>query len=155
MVALNATAPNFTLRSTSGHDVSLKDFRGKTVILAFFPAAFTGVCQNQICAFNDELSRLNEANATVFGISVDGPHALGAFAKQNSLNFELLSDLNKEAVTAFDITFPNFANIEGYTVAKRSAFVINSEGQIIYRWIAPNPGVEPNYAEVIAAAESL
>ena len=64
-------APNFTLKNTSKEDVSLKDFSGKCVILAFYPGAFTGVCDSEMCSFQDNLAKLNDSNATVLGISVD------------------------------------------------------------------------------------
>ena len=155
MTTTNQPAPDFKLRSTAGEYQSLSSLRGQTVILAFFPAAFTGVCQAQLCTFNDSLSKLNESNAKVFGISVDGPLALGAFGSQNNIAFPLLSDHQRTTITDYDITIANFAATEGYTVAKRSVFIIDAEGMIRYRWIAPNPGVEPNYDEVIQAAASL
>ena len=155
MTELNSTAPDFRLRSTSGEDVSLTDYRGKTVILAFFPATFTGVCQKEMCTFNDSLGKLNASNATVLGISIDGPHAQSAFAEQNQLNFPLLSDHQRKAARAYDVIFENFANSEGYHVAQRSIFIIDAEGSIKYIWLAPNPGVEPDYDAVIDAAASI
>ena len=155
MVALNTTAPDFKLRSTDGDYVTLSSLRGKTVVLAFFPAAFTGVCKAELCTFNASLAQLNACDATVFGISVDGPLALGEFSTQNQLNFPLLSDHLKTVIHAYDITFPNFANTEGYTVAERSIFVIDGEGTIRYKWIAPNPGVEPSYDDVLNFVTNL
>ena len=155
MVDINTVAPDFRLRSTEGTYVTLSELRGQAVILAFFPAAFTGVCQAEMCTFNDSLSKLNESNAAVFGISVDGPLALGEFAARNELKFPLLSDHLKETIHAYEITFPNFANTDGYTVAERAVFIIDAEGVVRYKWVAPNPGVEPNYEDVLDAAMSL
>ena len=155
MVALNESAPDFTLRSTEGDTLTLSNLKGQTVLIAFFPAAFTGVCQKELCTFNDALARLNEANVSVLGISVDGPLALGAFGSQNHLEFPLLSDHQRAVTTAYDIEFHNFAATEGYTVAQRAVFIVDAAGIVRYKWIAPNPGVEPNYDEVLQAATSL
>jgi len=154
MPVLNAPAPNFTLRNTVKEDVTLESFKGQTVVLAFFPAAFTGVCQTEMCTFNESLSALNAASTTVFGISVDGPFALGAFKSQNGLAFELLSDHAREATTAYDIAVENFGGADGYTVAQRSVFIVNADGNLAYSWVAPNPGVEPDYHAVIEAAKN-
>ena len=155
MPTLNTAAPDFSLRSTDGDYLTLSSLKGQTVILAFFPGAFTGVCQKELCTFNDALSQLNEANARVIGISVDGPLALGAFGSQNNLDFPLLSDHQRTVTNTYDLAFPNFAATEGYTVAQRAIFILDAEGVIRYRWIAPNPGVEPNYEEVLQNAANL
>ena len=76
MVNIGETAPAFTLKNTQKSDVSLADYAGKTVILAFYPGAFTGVCDKEMCAFQDNLGKLNSADATVLGISVDSPLSL-------------------------------------------------------------------------------
>ena len=86
-------APDFNLRSTDGEMVSLSDQSGSNVVLAFFPAAFTGVCQTEMCTFRDSLAEFNGMNAKVFGISVDPPFSQAEFHSQNDLTFPLLSDL--------------------------------------------------------------
>ena len=141
-------APDFNLPNHKRERVSLASLRGKTVVLAFFPAAFTGVCEKEMCSFRDSLTSLNDLNATVLGVSVDAPFSNAAFAERNSLNFPLLSDYNREAVKAYDVALDDFAGMPGYTAAKRSVFVIDAEGKVQYAWVGPNPGVEPNYDEV-------
>ena len=89
-------APEFTLKNTAKESISLSDYHGKTVILAFYPGAFTGVCDKEMCAFQDNMSKLNDASATVVGISVDSPWANAEFARKYNLEFELLSDLDRE-----------------------------------------------------------
>ncbi len=153
MSLLGTTAPDFALPNHKREVVSLSSLRGKKVILAFYPAAFTGVCQKEVCAFRDALADLNNANATVLGISVDAPFANAAFAEKNALNFALLSDYNRAAVEAYGVAHNDFAGMPGYTAAKRSVFVVNEEGQVTYEWIAPNPGVEPDYEAVSAAVK--
>ena len=73
MVNIGDTAPAFTLRATDKREVSLSEYAGKTVILAFYPGAFTGVCDKEMCAFQDNMATLNDAEAVVLGISVDSP----------------------------------------------------------------------------------
>ena len=82
-------APDFTLPNQDRQPVTLSAAAGKNVVLAFFPAAFTSVCQKELCYFRDQLASLNSANATVLGISVDTPFTLKEFSKQNELTFEL------------------------------------------------------------------
>ena len=130
MNLLNQNTPNFNLRSTGEGYVSRDSLKGETVILAFFPGAFTGVCQKELCTFNDALAQLNESSVKVLGISVDGPLALGAFKSQNNLNFELLSDHDRKATHAFGVPFENFAATEGYTVAQRAVFIMDGDGII-------------------------
>ena len=148
-------APNFTLKNASKEDVSLSDYAGKRVILAFYPGAFTGVCDAEMCSFQDNLSKLNESNSTVVGISVDSPWANAEFASKHNLKFELLSDSNREVVDAYDAKFVGLGGLEGYESANRVVIVIDEKGIIRYRWVAENPGVEPNYEEILSFVQSL
>ena len=144
-------APDFTLLDTGRTAVSLKDYEGKKLVIAFFPAAFTGVCEKEMCTFRDSLANLNGLNAEVVAISVDSPFSNGAFAAKTGANFPLLSDYSRSTVTAYGVELPNFAGMDGYLAAQRAVFVVNEQGGITYKWIAENPGVEPNYDEVTAA----
>ncbi len=155
MVEIGTAAPNFNLHSAKDQTVSLESLKGKNVVLAFFPAAFTGVCEKELCTFRDSHAALNDLNAEVFGVSVDAVFANAAFATKNELNFPLLSDYKREAVAAYGVAHDDFAGMTGYTAAKRSVFVIDGEGVLRYSWVAPNPGVEPNYDEVKKAVEAL
>jgi len=148
-------APDFTLVNTDLKPVSLKDFGGKNVVLAFYPAAFTGVCQKELCTFRDALNDFVSANTSVVGVSVDSPFANKEFATKNGLSFPLLSDITREAIKAYDVVFHDLAGVKGFTVAKRSVFVIDKSGTVRYRWVAPEPKVEPNYGEVTAAVQKL
>ncbi len=91
----------------------------------------------------------------MLGIDVDAPFTNAAFAEKNGLNFPILSDYDRKAVRAYGIAHDDFAGLTGYTAAKRSVFVIDGSGTIRYAWVAPNPGVEPNYDEVKAAVAAL
>tara|TARA_B100000579_G_C22689604_1_gene784345 strand:+ start:168 stop:632 length:465 start_codon:yes stop_codon:yes gene_type:complete len=152
---IGKSAPDFTLKNTEKSDVSLSDYKGKTVILAFYPGAFTGVCDNEMCTFQDNFSKLGNSNTAVIGISVDSPWANAEFAKKYNLEFELLSDINREVVNAYDAKFVGLGGIEGYVSANRVVIVIDNEGTIKYRWVAENPGVEPDYDAIIKLAESI
>ena len=155
MAQVSEKAPHFTLIDSARKQVSLSDFAGKTVVLVFIPAAFTGVCTKELCSFRDSIAAFNDVGATVLAIDVDAPFTNAAFAEKNGLNFPILSDYDRKAVRAYGIAHDDFAGLTGYTAAKRSVFVIDGSGTIRYAWVAPNPGVEPNYDEVKAAVAAL
>ncbi len=154
-VEVGQKAPEFKLYDTDKKERSLSEFSGKNVILAFFPGAFTGVCTKEMCNFRDSMGRFNNLNGQVVGVSVDGPFSNKAFADQNKLNFPILSDFNRQVVKAYNAVQENFAGLNGYNSAKRSVFVLDKNGIIKYKWVSDNPGIEPNYEEVIKALESL
>lgn len=154
-VQVGSQAPSFTLVDTDKKPRSLHEFRGKKLVIAFFPGAFTGVCTKEMCALRDSMSKLNELNAQVIGISVDSPFANKGFAERNNLQFPLLSDYTRTAVKAYGVELPDFAGLEGYTVAQRSVFVLDKDGIVRYTWVAENPGIEPNYDELTKAVSSI
>lgn len=155
MVNIGDTAPAFTLKTTDKSDVSLSDFSGQIIVLAFYPGAFTGVCDKEMCAFQDNLAKLNESNAVVLGISVDSPWANAEFARKYNLEFTLLSDIDREVVQAYDASFVGLGGIEGYMSANRVVIVIDKNGLVAHRWVAENPGVEPDYDAIVSFAASL
>ncbi|GAC1321822.1 MAG: peroxiredoxin [Chloroflexota bacterium] len=145
-------APDFTLQNTDLEKVSLRDSRGRPVVLVFFPAAFTGTCTAELCAFRDSMGRLNQAHAQVFGISTDLPFSLKQFKQTQGLQFPLLSDYDHEAINAYGVTFTNFHEYRT-DVARRSVFVIDPDGEIVWEWLSDHPGQEPDYDQVLAAIE--
>lgn len=148
MLKVNDLAPDFTLKNTEREDVSLSDFKDEAVVLAFYPGAFTGVCDTEMCTLQDNLESFNDLNATVLGISVDSPWANSAFSKKYSLEFNLLSDIDRKVINDYGVLFTGLGGIEGYTCANRAIFIIK-DGYVKYRWDAePNPGVEPDYNEI-------
>lgn len=155
MAAIGSEAPDFTLFNNKREKVTLSEQRGKNVVLAFFPAAFTGVCEKELCTFRDALALFNDLDATVYGISVDSPFANNAFAEKNQLNFPILSDYAREAVRAYGVAHDDFAGMPGYTAAKRSVFVVDKQGKIAFAWVADVPSQEPNYDDVQAAVKAL
>lgn len=150
---VGSTAPEFTLPNQDRQPVSLSSLRGKNVVLAFFPAAFTSVCQKELCYFRDQLATLNGANATVYGISVDTPFTLKEFSKQNGLTFDLLSDFNKDAITAYDVSNPDMLGLKG--ISRRAVFVVDGDGTIRHREVTASPGDEPNYEAVHQALRRI
>lgn len=151
MSLLGKTAPDFTLFNQRKEATALASLRGQRVALLFYPAAFTGVCERELCTVRDQFSGISAGKATVLGISVDMPFSNAAFAAKTGATFPLLSDVHRQATRAYGVSWPNFAGIEGLEVANRSAFVIDENGTVVYEWIAPNPGVEPDYSAVLAA----
>ena len=101
------------------------------------------------------MAKLNDASATVIGISVDSPWANKEFASKYNLEFELLSDLDREVVEAYDAKFVGLGGLEGYVSANRVVVVIDKDGVVQHRWVAENPGVEPDYEAIVALAQSL
>ena len=148
-------APDFTLYDADRKQRKLSEFKGKNVVLAFFPGAFTGVCTKEMCTLRDSLGQFNSMNAQVIGISVDPFGSLKAFSDQNKLGFPLLTDFDRQAVKQYDVAFPNLGGVEGYVSAKRAVFVLDKGGVIRYKWVGPTPGVEPNYEEVSQAVARL
>ena len=154
-LAVGKKAPDFTLVDTERKSRSLAEFKGKKLILAFYPAAFTGVCTKEMCTLRDSLGELGNLGAAVVGISVDTPFANKAFADQHKIPFPLLSDYARQAIAAYGVQFPNLAGLTGYTAAKRSVFVLDREGVIRYMWVSDDPTKEPNYEEIRQAVKQL
>ena len=145
---------DFELVAHDGEAVKLSEkLQEGPVVLAFFPAAFTGVCTAEMCEFRDTLKQFEDLNANVFGVSVDIRFSLAEFAKQQDLNFPLLSDFNKEVISALGVRDDNFIGMKG--VAKRSVFVVKPDFTVAYQWVADNPGQRPDLDEVRKALSSL
>lgn len=155
MSNLNETAPDFNLKNTEKNDIALSSYKGKTVVLAFYPGAFTGVCDTEMCTLRDSMNSFNDLNATVLGISVDSPWANAEFAKKYEIKFDLLSDYSRDVSKAYNMIFNGLGGLEGYECSNRGVIIIDGQGLIQYRWVAENPGVEPNYSEIIEKVKSL
>ena len=148
-------APNFTLLDTNLESRSLREFEGSKMVLAFFVGAFTSVCTKEMCAFRDSMARLIGLKAQVIGISVNDPFTNKAFAEKNRLPFPILSDHNREVTRLYCLEAPEFAGLKGYSVAKRSIFLLDSKGIVRYRWISEDPSVEPDYKIVEEILEKI
>lgn len=144
---LDSKAVAFTLKNTEGKDISLSDFQGKkSVVLLFFPLAFSSICTKELCKSRDNMKLYESFNAEVLGISVDSFFALKAFKKAENLNFTLLSDFNKEVSSEYDVLYEDYFGMKG--VAKRSAFVIDKDGKIRYKEILEDSGKMPDFKAV-------
>jgi peroxiredoxin len=150
---VGSKAPDFTLTNQDRQPVQLSEQRGRPVVLAFFPAAFSSVCTKELCTFRDSLARLNQAHAQVYGISVDTFFALKAFHDQQGYTFPLLSDFNKQAIRDYGVFNEDMIGLKG--VAKRAVFVIDKDGIVRHREVLEDARNEPNYDAVFHALASL
>ena len=147
-------APSFELFDTQKKKVSLDDFKGRNVLLLFFPLAFTSVCTAELCGVRDNIGMYQNTEAAVLGISVDSLYTLGKFKEEQHLNFPLLSDFNKTVSTAYGSLYPTF----GYGmlgVSKRSAFVIDKDGIIRYAEVLENAGEQPDFKAIQSTLQEL
>jgi peroxiredoxin len=156
MVSEGDTAPEFTapMRTPDGDitEFTLSSaLEDGPVVLATFPGAFTSVCTGEMRTFRDRLDVIDDAGASLYGVSIDSPFSLGEFAEQNDLNFSLVSDTNKEVIDAYDVVM-DFDDLGISGVAKRAVFVVDEDGTVTYAWVSDDPGVEPDYDEVETAA---
>lgn len=142
------TAPDFELPDPDMKPVKLSDFRGKKAVLAFFPAAESPTCTAEMCALRDSLDQLRDLGANVIGISVDGPFANKFFVQNRHLNFPVLSDYKRDVIRKYGIVMNRLGSLKDYDAAKRSVFILDESGKVIYRWVTDNPTIEPNYDEI-------
>ena len=143
-------APDFTLHCTPDQSLSLSEYRGKTVILAFYPADFSPVCGDQMSLYNELISEFKERDARMLGISVDGVWCHAAFAKDRNIHFPLLSDFEPKGDVAR--RYGAYRDDEG--VCERALFVIDGDG--VFRWSYLSPiGVNPGADGILEALDSL
>jgi peroxiredoxin len=152
-VDVGTKAPDFTLMNQDREAVTLSGLKGRPVVLAFFPAAFSSVCTKELCTFRDGLARLNAAQAQVYGISVDTFFALKAFQEAQKLAFPLLSDFNKETIRSYGVFNEDMIGLKG--IAKRSVFVIDKEGVVRYSEVLDDARNEPDYDKVMSTVAAL
>jgi peroxiredoxin len=154
VVKVGDKAPNFTLRNTVKEEVSLGDYRGKNVLVLFFPLAFTGVCTDELCAIRDEKAEYDSLDVDVLAVSVDSLFTLEKFKAEQNYNFPLLSDFNKEVSRAYGSLYEDFVlGMKG--VSKRSAFLVDKNGTIRYSEVLENAGELPNFDKIKETLKSL
>lgn len=157
MLNVGDSAPEFTITLASGgayNDVGTftlsEVLEDGPVVLAFYPAAFTSGCTDEMCAFRDAMPRFDNLDAQVFGVSVDLPFAQNIWIKQENLNFPMLSDWKHELIHSFDVVLPDmYGQIE---VAQRSIFVIDQNGTITYAWV--REGDNPDFTDLVNEVET-
>jgi glutaredoxin-dependent peroxiredoxin len=147
-------APDFKLYNTERAEVSLNDYKGRNLVILFYPAAFTGVCTKELCSTRDDIAFYQGIGADVIAVSVDSVFTLKKFKEDQQLNFPLLSDFNKEMSTAYDCIYNGWIlGMKG--VSKRSAFVVDKNGVIRYAEVLESAGDLPNFDAVKATLKEI
>jgi peroxiredoxin len=153
-IQIGQQAPDFTLFDSDKQKVALSDYKGKNVLLLFFPQAFTGTCTKELCSTRDNIALYDSANAQVFGISVDSVFTLAKYKEEQHLNFPLLSDFNKTTSTAYGSLYDSFVfDMKG--VSKRSAFVVDKQGIVRYAEVLEAATDLPDFSAIQKTLETL
>ncbi|HXD77396.1 MAG TPA: redoxin domain-containing protein [Puia sp.] len=153
-VRIGQPAPDFTLYDSDKQKVSLGDFKGKNVLLLFFPQAFTGTCTKELCSTRDNIATYNNANAQVLGISVDSLFTLAKYKEDQHLNFPLLSDFNKTASASYGCLYDNFV-FDMHGVSKRSAFIVDKQGIIRYAEVLETASDLPDFEAIQKTLDAI
>ena len=156
VLRIGQKVPDFALPDTENKVRSLGEFmREGLTVLTFFPFAFSGVCDKEMCAFRDAFSSLQDARVRLVGLSVDSTFSLKAFAQTYALPFPLLSDFNKKVTRLYGVLQDPWVALGYKGVAKRAVFLIDEKGILRYRWVTEVPTDEPPYVEIVKAAQKL
>ncbi|MFT4880588.1 MAG: peroxiredoxin [Salinirussus sp.] len=156
MVSSGDTAPTFTATySGSDHETfELDEHLGDgPVVLAFSPGAFTPPCSNEMVALQEHIGQVEAAGGTLFGVSADSSFSLEAFADEYGLEFDLVSDMNGDAIESYNLSL-DLPDLGLHGIANRAVFVVDEDGAVTYSWVADDPTNEPDYEELVAAVES-
>jgi len=147
-------APDFSLYDSDKNKLTLSELRGSNVLLLFFPLAFTSVCTAELCDMRDNLKKYEQLNVKPLGISVDSLYALRKFKEEQSLNFPLLSDFNKEVSQLYGSLYDTWGyGMKG--VSKRSAFLIDEEGIVQYAEVLENASLQPDFGSIQVKLRAL
>ncbi len=153
-VTIGKPAPDFKLFNTEKKEISLSDYRGKNLVILFFPLAFTGTCTVELCTIRDSYNDYSSLDAEVIGVSIDSLFVLDKYKQDQNLNFTLLSDFNKTASADYGVLYYEFIfGMKG--VSKRSAFVVDKQGAIQYVEVLEKANEQPNYENIKACLEEL
>jgi len=151
---IGSIAPDFTLKNSDLEDVTLSTQRGQNVVLLFFPLAFTGTCTEELCHMRDSIAKFNDLNSNVLAISVDSPFTLKKYKEENSLNFPLLSDFNKDVSQVYGAFYKDFVlGLKG--VSKRAVFLLDKNGTLQYSEVLEDAGSLPNFESLEKALSNL
>lgn len=154
MLEIGQKAPDFKLINTDRKEVTLENFKGKNLVLFFFPMAWTSTCTKQMCTVQEDYSVYSELNTEVVGVSVDTIFALKRYGEDYKISFPLLSDFNKQMIRDYDIVHEDF--ILGYKdVAKRATFVIDKNGILQYIEVLPKLGDFPDMEKLKAVLKRI
>jgi len=149
MPSVGQAAPTFTLPSQDGSHISLKSFRGKWVVLYFYPKDMTPGCTIEAHNFQRDLSKFEAENAVILGVSVDSPDSHKQFCTKEGLTFRLLADPEHKVVSEYG----SLGGFMGVTIANRNTFLIDPHGKIVKEWVKVNPAHHSE--EVLAALADL
>jgi peroxiredoxin len=156
VLRLGQKVPEFALPDADQKTRSLAELTKRgPVVLVFFPFAFSGVCDKEMCTFRDGFGSLQGAGAQLVGISVDSSYSLKAFAQTYNLPFLLLSDFNKKIAKLYGVLQDSWVGLGYKGVAKRAVMVVDQQKKLRYRWVTDVPSEEPPYAEVVRATQKL
>ncbi|HZW84423.1 MAG TPA: peroxiredoxin [Nitrososphaerales archaeon] len=156
VVRIGQKAPDFTLPDSEKKQRTLSEFaKSGPVVVAFFPFAFSGTCDKEMCTFRDGFGALQAAGAQLLGVSVDSSYSLRAFSQTYNLQFPLLSDFNKKVVKLYGVLQDPWVGLGYKGVAKRAVFVVDKRGMLRYKWVTDTPSEEPPYNEVTRAVQKL
>ena len=148
MIEIGEEAPDFSLVDQDGNEIKLSNFRGKNIILAFYPFDFSPVCTVEFGCFEQDLGKLNELNAQVLGISVDSKYSHKEFAQKLGLKFPLLSDFNREVCKLYDTL-----RKEGFS--ERAYFIIDKQCIVRFKYLMPTPKDRLENTELIEDLQKL
>jgi peroxiredoxin len=154
MIEVGQKAPDFKLPDTDKNEVTLESFKGKNLVIFFFPMAWTGVCTKEMCSVQEDYKMYNSLNAAVIGISVDSHLALKKFKDENKIEYPLLSDFNKTTIHDFGIVQQTFSAVYK-DVAKRATVIIDKKGIVKYIQVTPTPGDLPEMEPIKAALKAI
>ena len=147
--AIGDVAPDFTLPSTSGDKVTLSSLRGKPVLIAFFPLAFSGTCTEELCEMRDDHEQFVERGVIVLPISVDHTYSLKEYKAKHGMKVDLLSDFKREVSRSYGVL------IDERYYANRAYFLLDSDGVIRWSWVEENPSFRREDRELLAAIDAV
>ncbi|MBI5403013.1 MAG: redoxin domain-containing protein [Ignavibacteriae bacterium] len=159
-ISIGNKAPEFSLKSKNQtgeiKDIALSDFKGKNLVILFYPLSYTGVCTSEMCSVSEGFEFYSNLGTDVIGISVDSIFTQEAWAKQNGIKIALLSDFNKEVCAKFGTLYPDGGFVLGMNgVSKRAAFIVDKEGVIRYAEVLEDAGQLPNFEKIKEVLKSL
>lgn len=147
MVDIGEKAPHFVLYDTNKDLMALSDYRGKPLIILFFPMAFSGTCTDEMNKMQDMIKDIASLDAQVIGISVDSVHVLEEFKKKNGYEFDFLSDFNKDITRSYGVLCTDFTyGMKG--VPQRAVFILDYDGKLVYKEVLDDAGNLPNFEQI-------
>ena len=141
--------PEFSFFDSNHKERNSKEFIGTKTLFAFFPGAFTDVCTDELCQIGDMMNRFNDSDVKVVVISSYSPFALDAWATQNGITYDLISDYNLDCINAFGVSFTGLAGLPEYRSSNRAVFIADQDGTLVYSWVGEHPGMVPEYDAIL------